>query len=386
MLIDVTRLVRRAFRAATPNGIDRVSIAYVRHFRDEARAFVRWMSMDIVLSRQSSRALWEMLLAQSAPRRSELCALLITGGIGGMMGRRPARGEVFINTGHSGLEEPGYGERLRRRGLKPIFMIHDLIPITHPEYCGPPARDRHARRIRAALDHASAIITNSRATRHALERHARSVERRLPSVVTAALAPGLVASSPGPRPFAEPYFVMLGTIEARKNHWLVLQVWRGLVERFGRDTPRLMIIGQRGWECENVIDLLERCTLLRDHVSERSDCSDQELGNCLHHARALLFPSFIEGYGMPLVEALCLGVPAIVSDLPVFREIGGAVPEYIDPLDGRRWSEVVMEYASDGSELRKAQIERMSRFRVPTWSEHFVIVDELVSRVNGHLG
>src|SRR5580698_988440 len=98
---------------------------------------------------------------------------------------------------------------------------------------------------------------------------------------------------------SEPYFVILGTIEPRKNHWLLLQVWRRLVERLGDRTPRLVVIGQRGWECENAVDMLERCEELRGVVTELPACPDVELTSYLRHARALLFPSFAEGYGMP---------------------------------------------------------------------------------------
>jgi len=143
-----------------------------------------------------------------------------------------------------------------------------------------------------------------------------------------------------------PYFVVLSTIEPRKNHWFLLQMWRRLVETMGDSAPRLVIIGQRGWECENVAYMLERSEKLKGFVFEYSNCTDEELATYLHHAQALLFPSFAEGYGMPLVEALAFGVPVIASDLPVFREVAGEIPEYVDPLDGKRWAELVKEYTN----------------------------------------
>ena len=107
---------------------------------------------------------------------------------------------------------------------------------------------------------------------------------------------------------------MLGTIEPRKNHWFMLHVWRRIVEESGGNAPKLVVIGRRGWECENVVDMLERCESLKDAVVEQSNCSDHDLQVWLQHARALLFPSFVEGYGMPLVEALTMQVPVIASD------------------------------------------------------------------------
>jgi glycosyltransferase involved in cell wall biosynthesis len=89
-------------------------------------------------------------------------------------------------------------------------------------------------------------------------------------------------------------------------------------------------------------------------------------------------PSFAEGFGLPVVEALAAGVPVIASDLPAFRELAGDIPEYADPLDGARWLELVREYARPDSARRAAQLERIRGFRAPTWKEHFAIVDNFL--------
>ena len=168
---------------------------------------------------------------------------------------------------------------------------------------------------------------------------------------------------------------MVGTIEARKNHLMLLQVWQRLVQRFGTNAPRLLIIGQRGWECEQVFDLLDRGETLRDAVIELGDCTDEQLARHLASARALLFPSLIEGYGLPLVEALQTGTPVIVSDLPVFREIGGNIPEYLDPLDGPAWEQAILDYADGASGARADQLKRLAGYRAPTWEDHFSRVE-----------
>ena len=160
--------------------------------------------------------------------------------------------------------------------------------------------------------------------------------------------------------------MILGTIEARKNHLMLLQVWAKIVERVGARAPRLLVIGQRGWECEQVVDLLDRSELLKGSVIEIkiavTRCS-QTIWQL--HARCCL-PSLVEGYGLPLVEAgLRSGTPAIASDLPVFREIVGDIPEYLDRIDGPSWDCAIMDYSANGSSRRKAQVKRMAGFRAP---------------------
>ena len=76
------------------------------------------------------------------------------------------------------------------------------------------------------------------------------------------------------------------------------------MELHGNQAPRLLIVGSRGWENENVLDLLDRCTALKDHVVELGAVSDIRLAALLRSTRALLMPSFAEGFGLPVAEAL----------------------------------------------------------------------------------
>jgi glycosyltransferase involved in cell wall biosynthesis len=163
---------------------------------------------------------------------------------------------------------------------------------------------------------------------------------------------------------------------------LLLQIWSRLVERLGDEAPQLLIIGQRGWEAEDVFNLLDRNQQFRGRVTELNRCTDEELANHLSTARALLFPSRAEGYGLPLVEALGAGVPVIASDLPVIREIAGDIPLYLDPLDSSAWEAAILDYASAESAARDAQLQRIKSFRLPDWDSHFAAVERWLSDLN----
>ena len=108
---------------------------------------------------------------------------------------------------------------------------------------------------------------------------------------------------------------------------------------------------------------------------ETGALSDDNIARLLASARALLFPSFAEGYGLPLVEALDAGVPVIASDLDVFRAIGQGVPDLLPPDDVDGWAAAVMAYAAPESPARAAQMARLAQFRAPDWPGHFAQVD-----------
>ncbi len=190
------------------------------------------------------------------------------------------------------------------------------------------------------------------------------------------------AALSGVPPIGRPYFIYLGTIEARKNHLLLLNLWRQLSRDLGDRAPVLVLVGQRGWEIENVVDLLDRCPALRDTVIEHNAVSDAALVPLLRGARALLLPSFAEGFGFPVIEALQLGLPALCSDIAALRETGGAVPEFLDPLDGPGWRAAILDYALPQSPRRAAQLARLAAWLPPRWDAYFAIVDHFIADVS----
>ncbi len=410
VLLDTSRLAGRFVKGRRATGVDRVCLAYQNRYRGIAKAVVGAGARQRIVSRWASQRLFDMLgsAADSAhasqtwagriDRAARLAAILAPS-LWARGGGGPSL--LMINVGHNGVDQPGYARWLACGAATPVFMVHDLIPITHAEFARPNERVRHQHRIRTMLRTAGGLVLNSRATLDALHRHANDERIAMPPTVVSPLGVdlhgrdfggGAAAEPPLPGRRAgdagRPYFVMLGTIEARKNHWFVLQLWRRLVEALGDGAPQLVIIGQRGWEAEGANDMLERCESLRGVVIERSSCADAELAGWLGHAHGLLFPSFAEGFGLPLAESLAFGTPVIASDLPVFREIAdecsGAAPgvRYVDPLDGIGWMQAVLAQARLPQAALAAQRQQIRRtFRPPTWDQHFGLVDDFLDRV-----
>ncbi|SMG02884.1 glycosyltransferase family 4 protein [Burkholderia singularis] len=378
ILLDITRLLSRLHAGLIPTGVDRVGLAYIQRYGNGARAVVSEQGFFTIMTEQDSRQIFSRLLSSTHDRpfirRTVIrawAALALT------RMRRIERG-ILLHTSHTGMEFPRYYHAMAKHNIRSVFMVHDLIPLTHAEYCRPGVGNAHRRRIHTALRHADGLIANSQATLDSIASEARQARLRLPPSVVAHLAPGIEHGAAQAAPLDKPYFVMLGTIEPRKNHWLMLHVWRDLAERLGDAAPRLVLIGRRGWECENVVDMLERCERLRGLVIEQAQCPDARMRAWLQHAKALLFPSFVEGYGMPLVEALAHRIPVIASDLPVFREIASDIPDYLDPLDGPGWFSKIVSYMQPSSAARDAQLARIEQFSAPTWSTHFEKVDRFI--------
>ncbi|PWY55460.1 hypothetical protein DGG96_11820 [Legionella qingyii] len=378
LYIDVTRLIRRQLQQLKPTGIDRVMLAYLKHYQDSARGVIYYFGRLWILSEQQSKYLFHSLLAGNLSRIS-LYAFITRVAIHHSLEKK--HDGILLLLGHSDLERTRYAEEIKRIRLTPIFFIHDLIPISHPEYCRAGEKEKHTRRMIHALTLGKGIIVNSKDTYNALFKFALSLEKKLPAVCIAPLGVDLPQSRLYSRTMDSPYFVVIGTIEPRKNHIMLLYVWQNLIKQLGSKAPKLIIIGRRGWECEHITRMLDRCSKLRGFVFEWNRCSDEELSSCLQHAQALLFPSFVEGYGLPLIEALNAGVPVIASTTPALVEIGDNIPEYVDPLDTVQWINIITNYAQPDSRLRQAQKKRLTDYKAPSWRKHFLISEHLIQSI-----
>ncbi|MCJ2083477.1 glycosyltransferase family 4 protein [Methylobacterium sp. J-090] len=421
---DLTRLITR-LRHASPSGIDRVDLAYARHFlsqdgarfglvstalgpkvleRDMAMAIVEavaagWVedraAEDDPVYRRLAAALGAPTQETSTPphrrdshARRRLQARTVWTVLRARGPDRLPAGTVYLHTSHLRLDRPERFDWLYdRRDIRTVFFVHDLIPIAYPEYGRPGEAERHAVRMGTIAAHAAHVLVNSAdVARHFSGYLAvRGLPVRPTTVAWLGVEPVFRPASGEPPLVADrPTFVACGTIEPRKNHLGLLNLWRDLAQRHGPATPRLILVGRRGWEAENIIDMLERCPAMRAHVIEVGGLSSHGLARLLQGATALLMPSFAEGYGLPVIEAAACGLPVVASDLAVHREIGGGFAHFLDPLDGPGWRGAVQALSAPASPLRVALKARLDGYAPPDWTAHFAHVDAvLAERVAG---
>jgi glycosyltransferase involved in cell wall biosynthesis len=410
ILLDITRLLVRGPRAYA-TGVDRVVLAYARWLMSQpdfevtpvftwrgrlvwpsARRAARILENAMPQSNgakdgESEDASWRAVqgrlgrppqgppIRASFSKRRKILSLLphFYLAMSVLRGRRrvPPAGAYYVNVGHSGLEYSGLLAGVAAHGVRPVVMIHDLIPLDFPEYCTPRASQRHERRLRETLAHAHAIVANSRATETDIRRYAEENQLRTPPILPLYLGLEQAFQNTTSAEIAPqaPYFICVGTIEPRKNIDFLLALWRQLVERLGPATPRLMVVGRRGWEMEAIIDHLERSPVAAQYVDEVADLHDGRLAELMRGARALLAPSFTEGFNLPVAEALAMGVPVIASDIPVHRELAREAV-LLSPLDGPGWMAAI-EAAMAGP---RPHAPRPG----PTWAEHFSHVGTLL--------
>jgi glycosyltransferase involved in cell wall biosynthesis len=239
------------------------------------------------------------------------------------------------------------------------LTVHDATPWLHPDDADAGTRWYVKPLYPQALARADAIFTVSAATRDDLVRAAGAPRERI-HVVPNGVDPIFFEARvrEGPR---APYLLAVGTFEPRKNLPVLLEVLR-LLRREGRDLS-LVVAGRRAWTHSLPVgDLVP-------HVKLVGTIADAELAALYAGAACFVMPSLHEGFGLPLAEAMAAGVPAVASDIPALREVGGETVRYADPRDAEDFARAVREALDDreGSQLRTAAARgRARRFR---WEE-----------------
>ena len=385
LCLDVTRLVSRVGRGPH-TGIDRVEYAWLKGLlaRDDpllglARTATGFSLLDRVgleglkerldgktpwgrpdMLARFSRSLGEPRRAAEADLRRLAVASCSRVGLERLLARYLDRGSVYLNLGHSNLDVRALGPLSRHARI--AVMLHDVIPLDWPETQRPGTAERFRERIGAVKEIADEIICPSHAV-------AADIRRHIPAANPIVAPLGVTLAAPGQRPegMSDPYFACLGTIDMRKNQSLLLDVWDAL----GPEAPHLLLIGSRGW-CDSA--LTRRLDTLQLNVCEMPDLDDGAVAALVAGSRALLHPSFAEGYGLPVFEAALRGVPVVCSDLPVFRETLADIPIYADPADRYQWISAIKRLTKHDPRVAVPRDRANAHPDRPIWDDHLNLV------------
>jgi hypothetical protein len=284
-----------------------------------------------------------------------------------------APGSLYLNIGQLGWAVPWMVSWLRRRpDVRAVFMLHDAIPIERPDLVTPLARTAHRRMMTAAARHAAGLIFTTQVAAQSVLRLLPPHGGKLPLTTSLhlPLAPSFLGSvEQDPALARHPYFVVVGAIEPRKNHLILLNIWCELLRRRRSKTPRLVIAGSPARGSRSILRQLRASTMLRDHLVIASDLSSPALRQLVANARAVLMPSLAEGFGLPIVEALALGTPMLASDLPAHREVGADLAIYLGATDEAAWLREIGRF-TDGDDSTAALRRRIASYR-PTTSQNY---------------
>jgi len=282
-------------------------------------------------------------------------------------------GDWFINLGASWDTQyaPEFLEKLRADGARFALIAYDLIPEMFPEWCHQMVVREFRIWLRDVVPQADLMFVISRNTATDLTNCLQKLGKPVPSQIVLPvgnLPPETLSA--GPRLVARPYVLMVGTIEARKNHGAMLRVWRRMLQTMPEaEVPDLVFAGKIGWLTTDLIQQLNNADWLGGKIRFINSPTEPDLSNLYQHCLFSVFPSLYEGWGLPVTESLGFGKTVVASNCSAIPEAGGEFCAYFDP-DNTNDAYAVLRGLIENPERIAAMEARIATgFHPPSWDD-----------------
>lgn len=302
----------------------------------------------------------------------------------------PKAGDIYFILGAYwiGHDYSGTLVEMKRKGVRIGVYIYDLIPLTHPQFLDTEATGQV---IFEKFNDIMRLADFALAISDFVAKEARAVlkselNREIPVIATplshefpetdaheSEVDDDFAAALP------REFVLSAGTLEGRKNHALLLNVWSTLNRKHRGDIPHLILVGKWGWRIDAFRTQLE----LQNHVDGKiivmGNLSDLQLKTLYQRCLFTIFPSFVEGWGLPVGESLALGKPCIASQTSSIPEVGGDFCRYINPHDPLSAAEIIERAIVDREGLRSWTKRIVDDFKVRRWAD---VAADLLTKVD----
>jgi glycosyltransferase involved in cell wall biosynthesis len=347
---------------------------------DKKRGFVALTGDDVdrlleQVERGLGRSLVDRLYRRFLPRLPFQCPF--------------SSGDVLFNPGFATYKPEHQVEvaaLLERAGVRYVGLIYDLLAVLFPEWWRPDQQSRYRDWFRWTGRHAALVLCCSASTRRDAHRFfseagidAGPIETvRLGDELPRGLAAARVAAhteGAGKRPFV----LFVSTLEVRKNHRLLFQVWRRLLGEHGSArVPDLVFVGKQGWLIDDFVTELEQSRFLDGKIVWRERVDDAELARLYADSLFTVYPSLYEGWGLPVAESLAFGKYCVASSSSSLPEVGGDFADYYDPHDVGDATARIERAIFDAAHRESRERLIRERFRARRWQESAA---ELLARI-----
>lgn len=277
-----------------------------------------------------------------------------------------------------------HAELIKKLELESIYLIYDLIPIEFPEYMwNNNIFENHLKILLGIIENNAQMIAISYSVKKQIEDVLNSLGlNSLPiAVIECGVSDNFIKNKiiNFDEKLIENEISIVCTIEPRKNHAIILNAYRMLLVREVSNLPKLNIIGRRGWANEDTFRMLDNSPALKANISEYNNLNDGDVIKLIKKSKATFFPSFAEGWGLPIVESLSLGVPVVCSDIDVHLECSQGLAKFISPIDGEKWASEIIKISQEKINESHVKYKETQKFSPITWNDSSVKIIEFIN-------
>jgi glycosyltransferase involved in cell wall biosynthesis len=286
-------------------------------------------------------------------------------------------GDCLITVGLD-WDQP-YGDLLyniaKKRGVKIFTCCYDLIPVIFPQYCVGDVSKRFSEYFIKLSWASSGVFCISEQTRKDYERFCLSLGAPVRPTKVISLGDNIVIGSTQVSDHiislaSKPFFLFVSTIERRKNHEVLYRAYH-IIRRShpNLELPKLIFVGMQGWGVNDLLKDIELDPLTDGLIIQLNHVSDSELEFLYRKAHACFYPSFYEGWGLPVGEALAMGKAVFASDQGSLPEVGGSLVKYISPWRPEEWASAIIEAIEQPDKIESMEEGTKAEYKPRSWSE-----------------
>jgi glycosyltransferase involved in cell wall biosynthesis len=273
----------------------------------------------------------------------------------------------------------------RGRNMKIAALCQDLIPITDPQFFeSAEFVERYHRYVDFLLRDTDLVIAISQSTATELEKlkKAAGLATRIEIIQLGSDFTPLASSRP-PRSAlhldGRHFALSVSTLQSRKNFDLLYRVWKRFAQEKRDNYPSLVIVGQRGFGSDDLLWQILRDPSVRDRVFVLHSVSDGELAWLYQNCCFTLYPSFAEGWGLPISESLAYGKICIAANTTSMPEASQSLCIQLDPIDAMGWHNTIASLVERPNTIKDYEDRIAARYRPRTWAETAMDVAGLLS-------
>lgn len=283
------------------------------------------------------------------------------------------RNLIFLGTNWSfdGLHR--LASDVKDAGGQVFQLIHDLIPLRWPDFCGGDASDVFRKFLDESINFATAYLAVSEFSANDLRAYLKDkgVERGVKALRLAHEFSGFPRESCDPSVLAlnapSPYLLFVGTLDRRKNIENLALAWEIVALKMGDSAPNIVLAGRRGWDSREFFDIVDRLMAAKGKFIFHEGPSDQELAHLYANAEALILPSYAEGWGLPVGEAAWFGTPSLISATSSLPEVCPESSVLIEGLGPEEISDAVIKFVRQGG--RATFASHSAEWKLETWDD-----------------
>jgi glycosyltransferase involved in cell wall biosynthesis len=279
--------------------------------------------------------------------------------------------------GHAGLFR--YLRKHASNGVKIKVLIYDLIPLLHPEFSPKSFNRLYGKKLLALSQFAHSYFAISQCTANDLHDYLLNSGKRKDAEIfiiplaqefpewTAAITVKTNIRAQIQALSQISFVLCIGTVEQRKNPVALLAVWQRLAKEHGAAIPKLVFAGKSGWHIDEYKSIMMKTNCLDGHAIHIEDANDAELTFMLKQCLFTAYPSFYEGWGLPIGEALWFGKTCVTSPVSSMPEAGGDMCLYADPNNIDAIYQAIRSLIFK-PELRVELEARIAKTKLRTWA------------------